>query len=328
MRLITLFIFLTTLQMTSFGQKINYNIPDGYEKDISKDKYKKIVNVAIPIISKRYNIDFVKEGTIKLKAGQDMQELNLHNLIGKCVVVKDKSQWGKIIQEHFDNIFSSIDEQKKIDPENYETIKKYLSIRIYPKETVTQRGGTASLVVKTDLEGTYTLLMLDLPGAFTPVQKEIFQLWEKDTSEVFKIAQQNINKQQVEKVTQKFEIDGANIEMTFLGNEDYAASYALDLINNSPDLVGEWGSVVVLPNKGLVDICKISKDKPLDFVKFIQRTKPLIEKSYNEHPQQISDQYFWYYKEKFTRINVLTDAKGSIDVISPFGLTALLTEMK
>jgi hypothetical protein len=314
--------------MTSFGQKINYNIPDGYEKDISKDDYKKVVDISVPIISKRYAIDFVKDGTVQLKAGQDMQALNLHNLIGKCVVVKDKSQWDKIIQEHFDNMFSSIDEQKKIDPENYETIKKYLSIRIYPKETVTQRGSTASLVAKTDVEGTYTLLMLDLPGAFTPVQKQIFDLWEKDTSEVFKIAQQNINKQQVKKITQKFDIDGTNVEMTFLGNEDYAASYALDLITNSPDLVGEWGSVVALPNKGLVDICKISKDKPLDFIKFIQRTKPLIEKSYNEHPQQISDQYFWYYKGKFTRINVLTDTKGSINVISPFGLTALMTEKK
>lgn len=314
--------------MTSYAQTINYSIPNGYEKDITKDDYRNIVDVAVPIISKRYNIDFVKEGTIKLKAGQDIQELNLHNLIGKCLMVKDKSQWNKIIQEHFDNIFSSIDEQKKIDSENYETIKKYLSIRIYPKQTVTQRGGIASFVVKTDLDGTYTLLMLDLPGAFTPVQKQVFQLWKIDTSEVFRIAQQNVNKQQVEKVTRKFDIEGSFVEMTFLGNEDYAASYALDLVNNSPDLVGEWGSVVAFPNKGLVDICKISKDQPLDFVKFIQKTKPIIEKSYSEHPQRISDQYFWYYKGKFTLISVLTDAKGCINVISPFGLTELMTGKK
>ena len=328
MRILTLLIFLTSFQLRSFGQKITYTIPDGYEQDISKDDYKKIVDIAVSIVSKRYSIDYVKDGSIQLKTGQDMQAVNLHNLIGKCVVVKEKAEWNKIIQAHFDNMFSSIEEQKKIDPENYETIKKYLGIRIYPEETVTQRGGTASLVAKTDLEGTYTLLMLDLPGAFTAVQRQMFALWKKDSSDVFRVAQQNINTQQVQKVTQKFEIDGANIEITFLGNEDYAASYALDLINNSPDLVGEWGSVLALPNKGLVDICKISKDKPVDFVKFIQRTKPLIEKSYREHPQRISDQYFWYYKGKFTRINVLTDANGNINVISPFGLTALMTEKK
>jgi hypothetical protein len=170
--------------------------------------------------------------------------------------------------------------------------------------------------------------MLDLPGAFTVVQKKMFSLWKLDTATVFKVAQDNINKQQVEKVTQSFDIDGSKIEISFLGNEDYAASYALDLITNSPELVGEWGSVVAIPNKGLVDICKISKDNPVDFVKFIERTKPLVEKSYQEHEQPISDQYFWYYKGKFTRINVLTNADGSINVISPFGLTELMTEKK
>ena len=328
MRITVLLFFLTLFQAATFGQKIAYNIPEGYENDIGKEDYKKIVDISVPIVAKRYSIDNVKDGTIFLKEGQEMQAVNLHNIIRKCVSVKDKSQWDKVIQEHFENIFSSIDEQKKIDPASYETVKKYLSLRIYPAELVNQRGGTSSLIVKTDLEDTYTLLMLDLPGAFTPVQKEMFSLWKKDSSEVFKIAQGNINKQEIEKVTQKFDIDGSKIEISFLGNEDYAASYALDLVSNSPDLVGEWGSVVAMPNKGLVDICKISKDKPLDFVKFIQRMKSRVEKSYQEHEQPISDQFFWYYKGRFTKINVMEQQNGNINVISPFGLTELMTEKK
>jgi len=307
--------------MTSFGQKVSYDIPDGYENDISKDDYRKMVDIAVPIIAKRYIVDFVKNGSVRLNTGQTF---NLHNLIGKCVSVQDKSIWDKIIQEHFDNIFASIDEQQKIDPTNYESVQKYLSLRIYPEETVNQRGGISSLVARIDLEGTYTLLMLDLPGAFTPVQKQMFALWKLDTAIVFDAAQKNINKQQVEKVTQVFDVEGVKIEMSFLGNEDYAASYALDLINNSPELLGEWGSVVALPNKGLVNICKISKDKPLDFVKFIEQTKSLIERSYQEHEQPISNHYFWYYKGKFIRINILTDEKGNIKVVSPNGLTELM----
>ena len=328
MRIMVLVVLVSSFQITIQGQKIAYNIPEGYENKINNEDYKKIVDIAIPIVAKRYSIDNVKDGTIYLKKGEEMQALNLHNIIGKCLAVKDRSQWDKVVQGHFENLFSSIDEQKKIDPENYESIKKYLSLRIYPIETVNQRGGPESLIVKTDLEGTYTLLMLDLPGAFAAVQKQIFSLWKKDTSEVFEAAQANINKQEIEKETQEFDIDGTKIEINFLGNEDYAASFALDLINNSPDLVGEWGSVVAIPNKGLVDICKISKGKPLDFVKFIQSTKPLIEKSYQEHEQPISDQYFWYYKGKFTKIIVQSQPNGNINVISPFGLAKLMTEEK
>jgi len=328
MRIIVFILSLTLFQIATFGQRISYNIPEGYESDIRNEDYKKIVDIAVPIVAKRYSIDFVKDGTIFLKKGQEMQALNLHNIIAKCVSVKDKSQWDKVVKGHFENLFSSIDEQKKIDPENYETIKKYLSLRIYPAAFVNQKGGTSSFIVRTDLEDTYTLLMLDLPGAFTPVQNDMFALWKKDTSEVFKIAQENVNKQQIEKVTQKFDIDGANVEISFLGNEDYAASYSLDLINNSPDLVGEWGSVIAIPNKGLVDICKISKDKPLDFVKFIQRLKSRVEKSFQEHEQPISDQFFWYYKGKFTKIKVMEQPNGNINVISPFGLSELMTEKR
>lgn len=328
MRKITLLLLVTIFQTLSYGQKIDYTIPSGVENDISKDDYKKIVDIAVPMVQKKYKIEFVKEGTIQLAKDQGMQAFNLDNLVLKCIEVKDKTLWKDVIQDHFNQIFTSIDEKKKIDPKNFETVKKYLSIRIYPKETVLQRGGIETMVLKTDLENTYTLLMLDLPGAFTNVDRKMFDLWKKDTLEVFKIAQANINKQTVEKVTQKFNIDGNEIEVSFIGDENYAASYALDLSNNSPELVGEWGSIVAIPNKGLVNICKISKDKPLDFIKFIQRTKPMIEKSFLEHLQSISNDYFWYYKGKFTRVNIQTDTKGQINVIAPFGLTELMTSKK
>lgn len=324
----TIFLLLMIVHLSSFSQKINYSIPKGYETAISKEDFKNIVDLAVPVVAKRYTIDEVREGTIYLKPGQEMQAVNLHNLIGKCTSAKDKKYWKDIIEGHFESIFSSIDEQKKINVEEYESVKKYLALRIYPVETITQRGGTSSVVAKTQLEGTYTLLMLDLPGMFTPVSRDIFSLWKRDTAEVFKAAQENVNRQPIEKVTKTFDIDGAKIEISFLGNEDYAASFALDLMNNSPELVGEWGAAVAIPNKGLVDICKISRDKPVDFVKFIQRMKPRVENSYQAHEQPISDQFFWYYKGTFTTIRVTQLPDGSISVLSPFGLAELMTEKK
>jgi hypothetical protein len=310
----------------AYGQKIDYDIPKGYENEVSKQDYRKIVDIAVPIIAKRYAVDFVKEGTVRLKKNQDMQALNLHNLIGKCVAVGDKAQWAVVIQEHLSNLFSSIDEQKKINPGDFTSVEKYLSLRIYDQATINQRGGAQKLVTHTDLEGTYTLLMLDLPGAFTPVPREMFDLWKKDAAEVFALAQAHVNGQPVEKITKTFDFSGTPVEISFLGNEDYAASYALGLLANSPELVGEWGTALAIPNKGLVNMCKISKDKPLDFVKFIQYTKPLIEKSYRTHAQPVSDQYFWYYQGQFTKITVVTDATGAVNVISPMGLTKLMTE--
>jgi hypothetical protein len=146
MRIIALLIFFIVLNMASFGQTITYKIPEGYESEISKNDYKTIVDFAVTIVAKRYSIDYVKDGAIHLKKDQEMQIFNLHNLIAKCVAVEDKSEWNKVVQEHFEKIFVSIDEQKKIDLANFETVKKYLSLRIYHKETINERGGIASLL--------------------------------------------------------------------------------------------------------------------------------------------------------------------------------------
>lgn len=325
-RPLTLFFVLLLCRSLAVGQTVSYNIPAGYESSINQADYKRLADRAVRIVAKRYVVDKLEDGVIKLKEGQEMQALNLHNLIVKCADVSDKAGWDEIINAHFNNLFASIDEQKKIDPANFESIKKYLSIRIYPAETVRQRGGAGALVTKNDLEGTATLLMLDLPGAFTAVQRPMFAAWNKQTSEVFEIAQENVNKQRMETITQQFDIDGTSVEISFLENEDYAASFALDLIHNAPELVGEWGSVVAIPNKGLVNVCKVSKEKPLDFMKFIQRTRPLIETSYKDHAQPVSTDYFWYYNGTFTRIPVVTDADGKVMVFSPPGLTELMTE--
>src|SRR6187200_592741 len=100
MRITILIVLVSFFQTTIQGQKIAYNIPEGYENKISNDDYKKIVDMAIPIIAKRYLIDNVKGGTIYLKKGEEMQALNLHNIIGKCLAVKDRSQWDKVVQGH------------------------------------------------------------------------------------------------------------------------------------------------------------------------------------------------------------------------------------
>lgn len=323
---IRFFIFFIISSFTAFGQKIDYNIPEGYEQSIKANDYRKIVDKSVAVISKRFKIDFVKEGSIQLKSGQEMQAFNLHNLITKCTSTKDKNKWDEIIETHFQKMFNSLDKQKTINPNDFETVKKYLSIRIYEADFITQNGGVNNLVAKTDLEGTFTLLMLDLPDAFTPVQKSAFNLWKKSEIEVFALAQKNINQQKIEKVTRKFNVDGTEIEMSFLGNEDYAASYILDLENNSPEFVGEWGTVIAVPNKGLANLCKITKDKPLDFVKFIQKIKPAVSQFYKQHQNPVSEDFYWYYKGKFTKMNVLSDTNGNINVISPIGLTELMTQ--
>ena len=322
--LISTIVFLTCLQLSA--QKINYSFPDGYENEISKKQYKYLVNESVKQLSKNYQIASVKKGVIKLEEGQDYSLVNLHNLILECSQI-DKKQWGTYISSHFESMYEAISIQKQLDPTKFETLVEYFSIRIYEENYVMQAGGKEQLVVKKQLEGTLSLLMLDLPSAFTPVKREMFELWNKTEDEVFEIAQKNVNKQEFVKVTEPIEFNDQTIEVSFIENEDYGASIALDLDTNAPEFVGEWGSVLAIPNKGIVDIIKVTKDKPLDYVLFIQALKPVVEQYYDQHPQRISTDFFWYYQGTFTKIQV-SDTNGHINIISPMGLSKLMTEGK
>jgi hypothetical protein len=323
MKPLLILLLLSAFHLASFGQQIDYSLPPGFDKTISQNDYKTIADQSVAIVSKKYKVDNVKNGTIIV--GHE-QAFDLDNLVSKCIAETDHTKWASIISEHFNALFSSMDQKAGIDLHNYETVKPYLSIRIYPAETVEARGGTASLISRTDLEGTLSMLMLDLPQAFTPVSKTDFDTWHKTTDETFKAASDNIAKQPVTKVSKTFKVDNADVEFNFIENEDYAASYALNLEANMPDMVGEWGSVVAIPNKGLVTICKISKAHPVEFVKFIQRIKPLIEQSYSQHPNPVSTTFFWYYKGRFTPIPIQTDDKGNINVMAPMQLSSLMTK--
>jgi hypothetical protein len=325
----SLFTFLIVLICfgSSRAQTISYTVPKAYKTVISQDDYKQIVDLSVAAIGKAYPVKQVKDGAVELQ-GKNQGTINLDNLIAKCLAAADKAQWTSVVQDHFTNLFTSVRKQANLNIQNFDTAAKYLSLRIYSQQTVAQRGGIDNFVSKTDLEGTYTMLMLDLPGAFTPIPRPLFASWNKSVDEVFQIAQRNVNKQPVQKITKSFDATGGSIEISFLGNEDYAGSYALDLANNSPELVGKWGSVVAIPNKGLVNICRISPEEPLDFVQFIQRTKALVEKSYVEHPQPISSRFFWYYQNRFTPITVTTGPKGEAMVVAPLGLSTLMTTKK
>ena len=311
----------------AWGQKISYDPPKEYRKVIAAADYQLLVDSAVAVVGRRYPIEKVADGTITLRAGQaDATAFNLRNILATCAAEPDRRAWGPLIRHHFTSLFSSLDAQKKLDPSSYESMRGYLSLRVYPEALVAQRGGAQNLVTRVDLPGTVTMLMLDLPGTFSAVPQAGTAQWHQETAALFAQAQANVNKQAVQKVTKDF--DGPNkqkLTFHFLGNEDYAASYALDLGADAPEMVGEWGSAVAMPNKGLVSICPISRARPLDFVQYIQLSQAAIAKAYQEHAQPVSPDFYWYYQGKFTRIPVVTDKDGHVNVLSPLGLSALMT---
>lgn len=311
----------------AWAQKISYAVPKALRQQISAADYRLLVDSAVAVAGRHYPVARVADGILTLQVETvGAQQLSLQDVVARCLAQPDRQQWGPLIRTYFTQVVSSVEAGRQLDPRRYESVRAALSLRIYPAALVAQRGGTEQLVTRTDLPGTVTMLMLDLPGAFSPVPRAAFTQWQQSEAAVFAQALANVAKQPVEKVSK--DLDGPNgtkLTFNFLGNEDYAASYALDLATNAPAFVGDWGCALAIPNKGLVSTCAISRARPLDFIHYIQLSQAVIAKSYQEHQQPISPDFFWYYQGKFTRITVLTDKDGHVSVVAPLGLAALMT---
>ncbi len=308
------------------AQKIDYSIPKGFKKQISAVDYRHLVDKSVEMVQKEFKVVEVRDGGILVEYDGSVAVFYLDNLIKKCnLYASNDKERDQVIEDHFNNMKDSYQKETEIDYSNFDSIKNNLSLRIYPSDFLESFGKVDPYLIRTHLEGTYTVLMFDLPGAFTPVKREFFDQWEISEDKAFQIAQQMVSQQEMYKESQVFEIDKAEFEVHFLENEDYAASYILDIANSEPDLVGEWGSVIAIPNKEIVSICKVSPEKPVDFVNYIKVFYPINLQFHEEHPQPISPHFFWFYDGKFTKI-IVRATKKTVEVVAPFGLTELMIQ--
>ncbi|HEV8507527.1 MAG TPA: hypothetical protein VGQ53_19080 [Chitinophagaceae bacterium] len=77
MRILNVLALFVGISIFSFSQTVDYTIPPGFEKEINRDDYKKIVDRSVAEISKRYAIDNIKEGTVYLKKTRNCKLLTL-----------------------------------------------------------------------------------------------------------------------------------------------------------------------------------------------------------------------------------------------------------
>jgi hypothetical protein len=315
--------FITLLQFALNAQEttIYHGIPEGYEDIITDTDYQKLVNYAITAVGKHYDVESVKDGTIILQDNHD-HSFNLHNLIEICASV-DKSEWKTIITDHFDRLIDSMELQNAMDLTDYKSVKQYLTLRIYPKAYVDNNMGLQRCIARTDLEGTYTVLMFDLPHAFSSVNHDLPEIWKKSKEELFRVATDNVNKIEIVKVTEIVQPDGMQFELHLMEEENFAGVYALDLQKNSPEFVGELGSIVSIPNAGFAIIYKIDPKNPAEFADYIRITHSLNQESYTGHSKGVTPDYFWYYKGKFTKVGVREQPDGEFYIVPPDGLTKL-----
>jgi len=259
-------------------------IPERYKGLITQNEYDIVINHSTNFIKRHGEIDSIEDGVIYVKLNgndpEQIHELSLDNLIRYCNQEEDVLKWKEIIESHFTKFIT----QENIDRNDFDT---------------------SAMVYKVDFQETFTTLVFDFPGTFETIDRETIGLWKIPIDTLFEIAQNNINKQEIEISEAKENIN--EIIYTFFSG-DYSSSYVRDITKNADFAIGEYGAFICIPTRGSSFISPI---KNKESIKVLGKLQSLTKKFFDEDPGSISPNIYWYYNNKFLKLET-TDSKINI----------------
>lgn len=291
------------------SQNIDKKVPSEFKNLVTQKEYENILSLCVDYFQPLAKDFKISAGLISYSKS-DSTEIrhNLENLVrliaGKTKMDSDKA----IIKEFFDSYYHP----KPIDVNDYNVAKEKLCIRIYHDSYMGDVTLWNYYIYKDNIEELKTVVVLDLPEAFRPVDKNLAKMWKVSEKEIFDQAVKNLESKEVDVVENKF----GNIVIYAILSDEYSASQLNLFYKLVPESVGKYGSLITIPTKGTMIIHPINKNDLIETFKVFNEKAIRI---YNEDPGKITDKYYWFYNNKFK----LIDKTGNQNIIPP-DLTNLL----
>jgi hypothetical protein len=267
-------------------------MPEEYGNLISQSDYEQILDLAIAFLTTKGSISKISNGTIYMKFDDQEYEsrLGFDNLVRKCHK-HETHEWSDIINDHFGKYKLNKSALNYIF-KDFEFAAQLLRPLVKPQGTIPDNY-LKDFVQRTDFEETTTFLVLDFEEKFQFLRHDNITEWETSIEGLFYVAQQNVNREQVE--VRQVQWGDMSFYALFSGN--FAVSYLLDIEHNIPNAIGSLGTMIAIPTKGVAFAFPI-EDMAL-LIQFIQTITGLITQYYNEDESPITDNYYWYHKGKF-----------------------------
>jgi hypothetical protein len=174
--------------------------------------------------------------------------------------------------------------------DDFDKAAKYLAVRLYQQDFM-ESFKLEELAYRKDLEGTVTVLVLDLPDSVESVLKTNIEKWGKNADELFALGCDNL------KEKYKRELERMENNLYKLSGEDiFVTSEALYFQRNR-EAIGKFGSIFCLPNRDTMAVMPIGED--LDVEVGLQLMIPFAENTYDSSGDlAITRHIFWHFNGK------------------------------
>ena len=275
--------------------QIDYTPPPGHEHTLSPHRYRLLVDEAVRVVAQRYAVERVERGVIHLagEAGATAV-VNLHNILAAVADHDDEAALLDAVHAHVNTLHDAAAARERVDLSDYAVARPRLVARVYPLAAVEQYVGRSAIVMRQHLPGTYSLLMLDLEGAFSSVSRARLSEWGVSEPEAFAATHVNAATADVKLSRTEIDLGTGPLALYLAQEENLAASFALALGAHTPVVVGEHGALVAVPSRALAVVLPLPPAAPKDVAeRFARAARKLIDESYAGHPYAVSTEVFW-----------------------------------
>jgi hypothetical protein len=181
-------------------------------------------------------------------------------------------------------------ESVKTIPENFDEAEKYLAFRIHHQDFVNSFK-EGDIIFRKDLEGTVTVLVLDLPDSVEVLMHTGITKWNKSPEELFVIAIKNLKEKYTSRDVERLE----NKLLNITGEDIFITSETLYFERNK-ECIGNFGAIFCLPNKETLRAFALNSD--LDIEVGLQMMIPFAEETFDRSEDKITRNIFWHFEGK------------------------------
>jgi hypothetical protein len=245
---------------------------------------------------------FVRRGQ-RLKFRDDLSAIDelgmshgFYNLAQVCQQAP-RSRWPGLVRDHLDRSDPRLMQgvAESMTASRYTEVRDNLLLRIYPEDYLAQCP-SATIVHRTDLPGTITVLVLDSPSSAMAVPTPIAQFWGVSTTELFARALANVALRSYP--WKRLELPPPCDPFDYATGDLYVTSQAL--CPGRLPVQGRHGNLLGLPHRGILLCYPIDR---LPSLAPLEALLPMTHGMFRDGPGSITPHLYWHTPEgRFLRL--------------------------
>ncbi len=235
-----------------------------------------------------------------------------------------RDEWQLAVEQHFAMLAQAQAEQAEWAEVAHDFGKAAgrLLLRIYPAEFLDEGRGEW-LVHRTDLPGTATVLVADLPSSVLTLRRDQVAIWGRSVEDLFALAHDQLADLAPVQI-EWTELAAGQVSVAVLSADHlYAATHALRLAE-WPELCGVHGTLLAVPSRHALLAVPIHDARVRDAIRLLA---PQVRTMFTKGPGSIAADLFWRRPDgTFERQGYRPDG-GTLQFEPAPGLAGLLRDL-